>query len=289
MAEVNEKFDKLCADFVEMALYLEEKFYPHLLTTISGCRWLLTHGMELAIAKCLNSTEYLSVLGAAIGKAVKKGMQEGLSARITHGLEGRKLTDVVAYNSSAEADYLSALQRLQSVNFSLIGELKLNKDASVDTIMNLLRLEGTLAERLGLSQPNVNLLMVPIHHYLDQHVIGATALSLSLDVSNSRVRKIRENIANHISALRGVFVPLSEPLSSAALEGTEGTSGTAPDTTTALSVTFASTSSIPPISTDDYDVVRTDGQEGTSADGQTGAGADVNPFPNVEDAELDIS
>ncbi|GKG55084.1 hypothetical protein Tco_0563071, partial [Tanacetum coccineum] len=43
-------------------------------------------------------TEYLSVLGAAIGKAVKKGMQEGLSAIITHGLEGRKLIFVAAYN-----------------------------------------------------------------------------------------------------------------------------------------------------------------------------------------------
>ncbi|GJS54065.1 hypothetical protein Tco_0627427 [Tanacetum coccineum] len=62
MQEVNKKFDKLCADFVEMALHLEEKFYPHLLTTISGRRWLLTHGVELAIAKCLNSTEYLSAL-----------------------------------------------------------------------------------------------------------------------------------------------------------------------------------------------------------------------------------
>ncbi|GKG28548.1 hypothetical protein Tco_0406875, partial [Tanacetum coccineum] len=130
--------------------------------------------MELAIAKCLNFTEYLSVLGVAIGKAVEKGMQEGLSARITHGLEGRKLTDVAVYNPSAEADYLSALQRLQSVNFSLIGELKSNKDASVDTIMNLLRLEGTLAKRLGLSQPNLNQLMVPIHHSPDHHVIGAT-------------------------------------------------------------------------------------------------------------------
>ncbi|GJY75994.1 hypothetical protein Tco_0481110 [Tanacetum coccineum] len=70
---------------------------------------------ELAIAKCLNSTEYLSSLGAAIGKAVEKGMQEGLSAGITHGAAGRILTDVAAYNPSEEADYLSALQRLQSL------------------------------------------------------------------------------------------------------------------------------------------------------------------------------
>ncbi|GJU14131.1 hypothetical protein Tco_1136527 [Tanacetum coccineum] len=291
MKEVNEKFDKLCTDFVYIALHLEEKFYPHLLTTIFERRWLLTHGMELDIAKCLNSTEYLSTLGAAIGKAVEKGMQEGLSVGIAHGAEGRKLTSDAAYNPSAEADYLSALQCLQSVNFSLIAELKANKDASVDTIMNLLRLEDTLAERLGLteSQPHVNQLMVPIHHSPDQRVIGASALSLSLDVSSSRVRKIKENIANHESALRDVFVPLSEPLSVVALEGTEGTFGAAPgtaDTTTALSIVVASTSIVRPISIDDYEVTGADDQ--ATADGNV-ADEDANPFPNVDDAELNIS
>ncbi|GKE46449.1 hypothetical protein Tco_1477707, partial [Tanacetum coccineum] len=249
---VNERLDKLYVDFVEMALHLEDKFYPHLLTTISGRRWLLTQGVELAIAKLLNSTEYLFAIGVAISKAVEKGVQDGLSTGITHDTEGRVLTDVVAYNPSAEADYISALQHLQSVNFSLIAELKSNKDASIETIMNLLRLEDTLAERL--------------------------------DVSSSRVRKIKENISNHRSALRDVFILLSEPFSVTALTGTEGTSDVMPvtaDTTIALSVTFASASSIPLISTDDYEVVHADGREGT------GAGAD--PFPNVDDAELNIS
>nr|GEX17174.1 putative transposase (putative), gypsy type [Tanacetum cinerariifolium] len=174
LEEVNEKFDKLCADFVDMALHLEEKFYPHLLTTISGRQWLLTYGIELAVAKCLNSTEYLSALGAAISKAVENGMQEGLSVGITHGAEGRQLADVAAYNPYAEADYLSVLQHLQNVNFSLIAELKSNKDASVDAIMNLLCLDDVLTERLGLteSQPHVNQLMVPIYHSPDQRVVN---------------------------------------------------------------------------------------------------------------------
>nr|GEX46184.1 reverse transcriptase domain-containing protein [Tanacetum cinerariifolium] len=231
-------------DLVEMALHLEERFYPHLLTTISERQWLLTHGLEVAIAKCLNSTEYLSTLGAAIGKAVEKGMQDGLSAGITHCAE----------------------------------ELKSNKDASIDTIMNLLRLEDNLAEKLGLtkSKPHVDQLMVPIHHSPDQRVVGASALSLSLDVSSYRVRKIKENIAKHRSALRDVFVPLSEPFSITALTGTESTLNVIPvtvDTTTALSVTPVSASLIPLISTDDYEVAH--------AEGRDSAGVDVNPFPNV--------
>nr|GEW16411.1 hypothetical protein [Tanacetum cinerariifolium] len=265
MEEVNEKFDKLCANFVEMALHLEEKFYPHLLTMISERRWLLTHGMELAIVKYLNSTEYLSVLGAAISKAVEKGMQEGLSAGITHGVEGRKLADVVAYNPSAKVDYLSALQRLENVNFSLITKLKSNKDASVDTIMNLLRLDDTLTER---STRCWCFRFIPF--------LGCFSLP---------VRRIRENIANHVSALRSVFVPLSEPLSVAALEGT---SSFAHNATTALSVTFVFVSTIPPISTDDYEFAHADGQESTDVGGEAVADENIDPFPDVSNAKLNI-
>ncbi|GJU48664.1 hypothetical protein Tco_1218219 [Tanacetum coccineum] len=63
-------------------------------------KWLLTQGMELAVVKCLNSPKYLSMLEAAISKAIEKGMQDGLSAGITHGNEGRSLMDVAAYNPS---------------------------------------------------------------------------------------------------------------------------------------------------------------------------------------------
>ncbi|GJX24729.1 hypothetical protein Tco_0231025 [Tanacetum coccineum] len=141
---------------MEMDLHLEEKFYPHLLTTISSCRWLLTHGIELAITKFLNSPEYLFALGAAIGKAIEKGMQDGLSAGITHGREGRVLMDVAAHNPSTEVDYIASLQRLQDVNFPLLGELKSSKDASIEVVMNILHLEEPLTDKLGLVelQPN---------------------------------------------------------------------------------------------------------------------------------------
>ncbi|GKF09391.1 hypothetical protein Tco_0043615, partial [Tanacetum coccineum] len=142
---------------------------------------------------------------------------------ITHGKEGRVLTDVAAYNPFAEVDYVSALQQLQNVNFPLLAELKSNKDASIEAAMNILRLEGPLTDKLGLDemQPNVDQLMVPIHHSPDKVVIGATALSLALDVSNVRVRKIKENIANQRSALHDVFVLLSKPLSAPVLIGAE--------------------------------------------------------------------
>ncbi|GJV08541.1 hypothetical protein Tco_1346197 [Tanacetum coccineum] len=259
MKVVNYKFDQLHTDFVELALHLEEKFYPHLLTTISCRRCLLTQGIELAIVKCLKSPEYLSVLGAAISKAIEKGMQDGLFAGITYGKEGRVLTDVAAHNPFAEADYVFALQKLQNVNFSLLAELKSNKDASAETVMDLLHLEEPLAERLGLTE------LQPTVDYI-------------------RVWKIRKNIANQRSALRSVFVSLAEPFSPAALTVTKGTSSivsAAANTTTSLSTTLASASTIPPITIEDYDFIDTDGPEVAQGSGQ----GEVASFPHTIEFE----
>ncbi|GJV40473.1 hypothetical protein Tco_1418913 [Tanacetum coccineum] len=237
MKEVNDKFDKLYADFIEIALHLEEKFYPYLLTTISGRRWLFTYDMELAITK-MPKLSWISFC-----------LWSGYWV----------LTDVAAYNPSAE-------------------------DASVETLINILRLEETLAKRLGLNelQPYVDQLMVPIHHSPDKTVVGATALSLALDVYSFRVQRIRENIKNHRSALHDVFVPLAEPFSAAALKGTKGTSDimTAAATTTALSTILVSISTVNPISIDDCEVVEADDQ--AIVDGNAAS------FANVDDVDLHI-
>nr|GEX04267.1 hypothetical protein [Tanacetum cinerariifolium] len=248
-------------------------------------RWLLTHCIELAITNCLNSSEYLSALGATIGKAIEKGMQDGIATGITHGKKGRVLIDVAAYNPFAKVDYISALQHLQNVNFSLLARLKSDKDASVETVMDILRLEGPLAEKPGLNelQPHIDQQIVPIHSSPDKVVVGATALSLALDVSSFRVQKIRENIANQISALRDVFVLLAEPLSDTVLTGTKGAPDTAvatTDITTNLSTTFTSASTIASISVNYYKVM--------GEDNQAVADEDAASFPNVDDAELNI-
>ncbi|GJS66609.1 hypothetical protein Tco_0681173 [Tanacetum coccineum] len=106
---------KLDADLLEMALHLEEKFYPHLLTTISGRR-------------------------------------------------------------------MDCRPRLYEVEFPLLTELKSHKDASTADVMNLLRLEGPLADAPGMSdlQPDVEQLTLPNHHPEDQVVLGEASTSGSM-------------------------------------------------------------------------------------------------------------
>nr|GEW82823.1 hypothetical protein [Tanacetum cinerariifolium] len=245
MSVVIEKVAKLDADLLEMACHLEERFYPHLLATIFGRSWLLTHGIKLFLVKFLNSSYYLTALGAAVTRAIEKGMQSGLAADIDHDKEDRNLTDIVAYNPDAEADFNSTMQELRG---------------------------GPLADAPGMSdlQPDVKQLRVPIHS-------GSGKILQDSD-----------------QPLLVFGPPLSEPLSVQSLMGKDSTSGdvsTTVVTTTALSATFASASSVPPISTDDYEIVGVDGQEGAGVYVQGDAQRNATAFSTVdfEKEELDTT
>ncbi|GJU94369.1 hypothetical protein Tco_1319125 [Tanacetum coccineum] len=229
------------SDLMEMAIHMDEEFYPRYLTTIAGQRWILSCGLKLVIMKCLQSPEYLATLGGVIGRAIDKGMQDGLAADIDHGKARRGLVDVAAYNSSAEAYYVAAINALRA--------MESQKDASMADIMDLIRLEGPVAENLEASQLQFSpeQLMVPIHQLEDQVVIGETSLSFSLDVAHTRVQRIRGDAAARRLSLTDAMVPLIEPLSIKSLTGEASTSGVpAIAMTTSLSTTFIQASIVLP-------------------------------------------
>nr|GEW37748.1 hypothetical protein [Tanacetum cinerariifolium] len=151
------------------------------------------HELEISSARLQEKVTVYEDYMAAISKAIEKGMQDGLAAGVTHGQEGR------------------------NVNFALLAELKSNKDSSVETLMNILRLEEARAERIGLR-----------------------------------------------------------------------TFGIVPGVTSALSKTFASASLIPPISTYNYEIVRSDAKAGTGAKSQSVVDGNADPFPNVDDVDLNV-
>ncbi|GJZ58487.1 hypothetical protein Tco_0613981 [Tanacetum coccineum] len=219
MRPLETRLAEIDADFTRCCMRFQESFHPHLLNVVAGRRWLLTHGMKLLMAKCLNSTKYMKTLGNAFGRAIEKGMQEGLEARIEHGQAGRCLTDLEAYILSAEVDFNSVVRDLYGLNFPLLQELSNKKDASTWDVMDLLRLDDAVAEALGMTdlQPDVNQLMVPVHHKQDRVVIGSQALSVALDICRGRVVKMERNLVERLPFLKGVFVSLDYLLSAEAL------------------------------------------------------------------------
>ncbi|GKA35595.1 hypothetical protein Tco_0722086 [Tanacetum coccineum] len=86
MRALSERVAAIDSDLLEMVLQMDAEFYPRYLTTIAG----RSH-------------------------AIDKGMQDGLVAGIKHGTAGRSITNVVAFNSSTEGDYVAAINTLQEV------------------------------------------------------------------------------------------------------------------------------------------------------------------------------
>ncbi|GJW01870.1 hypothetical protein Tco_1560726 [Tanacetum coccineum] len=180
MKPLEARLAEIDADFTMCCMHFQENFYPHLLNAIAGRRWLLSHGMKLLMAKCLNSTEYMEALGNAFGRAIEKGMQNGLADGIEHGQAGRCLSNLEAYNPSAEADFNSAIRDLRGLDFPLLQELSAKKDASTWDVMDLLCLDDAMAEV----------------------VIGSQALSVALETCHSVVRKMKRNLTERLPFLK---------------------------------------------------------------------------------------
>ncbi|GKD11064.1 hypothetical protein Tco_1190749 [Tanacetum coccineum] len=149
----------------------------------------------------------------AIGCAVNKGIQDGLKARVDHGKARRDLAVIEAYDPSAKAKYIDAVNALGAVDFSLLSELKSNKDASMVNLIDSLCLEGPLVE---------------------------TSKAEDLQPGENKEKRL---------SLTDVMVPLAESLSLKSLIGEASTFAT-PVTTepiTALSITFTSSKVFPPL------------------------------------------
>ncbi|GKC41820.1 hypothetical protein Tco_1059542, partial [Tanacetum coccineum] len=237
--ELFNRVAELEAHVMDVSGRLEGEFYPAYLTTLAGKRWLLTHGIQLALLKCLKSPEYQGTLGHALGRAVDFGMQEGLEAGYEHGVAGRSLSVVDAYNPEvAKASYINAVKALEDIDFPLVDLLKSKKDAGMDEVLDCFLLDGPLAglPEAAYLQPCIEQLSVPIHHAGDNTAVGETSLSFSLMNVHARA----EGAKKHAAALRQLMMEIvSAPLSSQTWVGEASTS-------------------VAPLSVEDYDEEDTD-------------------------------
>ncbi|GJY79935.1 hypothetical protein Tco_0492686 [Tanacetum coccineum] len=222
--ELYNRVAELEAHVMDVSGRLEGEFYPTYLTLLAGRRWLLTHGIQLAILKCLKSSEYQGILGHALGRAVDFGMQEGLEAGHEHGVAGRSLSMVDAYNpEAARASYVDAVKALEDASFPLVDLLKSKKDAGMDEVLDCFLLDGPLAglPEAAYLQPCIEQLSVPIHHAGDKTAVGETSLSFALMNVHARAKGAKK----HAAALRQLMMEIvSAPLSSQTWVGEASTS-----------------------------------------------------------------
>ncbi|GJT87994.1 hypothetical protein Tco_1077664 [Tanacetum coccineum] len=133
------RLNKLSVDF-------DEELYPHMLTAIAGRRWVIGHGLPLAVMKCAESLDIRRIFANVVSAGLVKGMSEGLRYGIEHGKAGRDLVDVKAYDPEANNKLVKALQDLKDLKYPMVDELDRLKDAPVELIMASLDLESNTGE-----------------------------------------------------------------------------------------------------------------------------------------------
>ncbi|GJZ95067.1 hypothetical protein Tco_0667270 [Tanacetum coccineum] len=101
-AEMDTRLDALSVDF-------DEELYPHMLTAIASRRWVIGHGLRLAVMKYAESTELRQAFANVVSAGIAKGMSEGLKYGVEHGKAGLELTAVEAYDPEADNKYVAAL------------------------------------------------------------------------------------------------------------------------------------------------------------------------------------
>nr|GEZ79092.1 hypothetical protein [Tanacetum cinerariifolium] len=77
-AEIDARLDALSID-------VNEELYPHVLTAIAGRRWVIGHGLRLAVMKCVESIELRQAFANVVSAGIAKGMSEGLAHDIELG------------------------------------------------------------------------------------------------------------------------------------------------------------------------------------------------------------
>nr|GFA59732.1 hypothetical protein [Tanacetum cinerariifolium] len=134
-AKMDARLDALSIDF-------DEELYPYMLTAIAGRRWVIGHGLCLAMMKCTESLEMRQAFADVVSARVAKGMSEGLKHGVEHGHAQLMVESLEAYDPKAEAKFAATLQSLKDLKYPLMDQLEGLKDAPMDVIIAALYLES---------------------------------------------------------------------------------------------------------------------------------------------------
>nr|GEU44854.1 hypothetical protein [Tanacetum cinerariifolium] len=141
-SRVEQRCAKIDACLDALSIDFDEELYPHMLTAIAGRRWMIRHGLRLAVMKCGESLELRQAFANVVSARIAKGMSEGLRHGVEHGQAQLNLEYIEAYDPEAETKFIAALQALKDLKYPLVDQLEGLKDAPMDVIMAALYLKS---------------------------------------------------------------------------------------------------------------------------------------------------
>ncbi|GJS31392.1 hypothetical protein Tco_0492012 [Tanacetum coccineum] len=148
----DDRVEKRCAEMDALldalSIEFDEELYPHMLTVIAGRRWVIGHGLRLAVMKCAESAELRQAFADVVSTRIAKGMSKGLKHGVEHGKASLDLEVIEAYDLEADAKYVAALHALRDLKYPMVDQLESLKDAPIDVIMASLYLESDSGKTL---------------------------------------------------------------------------------------------------------------------------------------------
>ncbi|GJR36343.1 gypsy type transposase [Tanacetum coccineum] len=126
-AEMDARLDALSIDF-------DEELYPHMLTAIAGHRWVIGHGLCLAVLKYAESLELRQAFANVVSAGIAKGFCDGLKYGVEQGEVELDLANIEACDPKAEDKFMATMQVLKDLKYPLIDELEKLNDAPMDII-----------------------------------------------------------------------------------------------------------------------------------------------------------
>nr|GFA09320.1 transposase (putative), gypsy type [Tanacetum cinerariifolium] len=136
-----DKSDGLIKELEDMRAWFSDRQVSHGQLSQQVGRWVVGHGLRLAMMKCAESLEMRQAFADVVSARVAKGMSEGLKHGVEHGQAQLTVESIEAYDAEAEAKFVAALQSLKDLKYPLLDQLEGLKDAPMDVIMAALYLE----------------------------------------------------------------------------------------------------------------------------------------------------
>ncbi|GJR92467.1 hypothetical protein Tco_0264641 [Tanacetum coccineum] len=147
-AQVEKRCAEMDALLDALSIEFDEELYPHMLTVIAGRRWVIGHGLHLAVMKCAESAELRQAFADVASTRIAKGMSKGLKHVVEHGKASLDLEVIEAYDLEADNKYVAALHALRDLKYPMVDQLESLKDAPIDVIMASLYLESDSGKTL---------------------------------------------------------------------------------------------------------------------------------------------
>nr|GEX68497.1 putative reverse transcriptase domain-containing protein [Tanacetum cinerariifolium] len=103
---VEQRCAKLDARLDALSIDFDEELYPHMLTAIAGRRWVIGHGLCLAMMKCAESLEMRQAFAYVVSAGVAKEEPVEILERESKKLKQSRITIVkVRWNSKRGPEF----------------------------------------------------------------------------------------------------------------------------------------------------------------------------------------